>query len=135
MIRVKIITPSQELVDQEVDSISLPTEQGLITVLSGHAPLVSRLTVGEIHYRVGDQTSYIATDSGLVEVKSDNSVMVIAELATESSEIDLDATLKAKHEAEKFLATKEEQDTAYYQALARLELELAKLRAVNRHRS
>ena len=48
-IDLKIATPERVVYRNEaVDSITLPTQQGEITVLPGHIPLVSALQPGEV---------------------------------------------------------------------------------------
>ena len=78
-IRLNIITPESTLVDEMVDSVTLPGSLSPFQVLKDHAALLSSLSAGTVRYVCGDQESEIAVKGGFVEV-CDNVVSVCVEI-------------------------------------------------------
>lgn len=76
--KLKIITPQKLILDQEVDSVTLPGVEGEMTILPLHAAMIAMLQKGKLRYRLGEKefTGY-EIESGLVEVLKDN-VLVIS---------------------------------------------------------
>ena len=104
MIKFKIVTPEKVVYEADIDSVSLPTEQGEITVLPNHIPLVSTVVAGELVVRKGNEVQPMAVSGGFVEVRAGNEVIVLAGPAagqtrhikainTSTGRIDLDETL------------------------------------------
>ena len=52
-IQLRIVTPDRELVEEEVDEISIPGKEGYLGVLPGHAPLLTELQSGELDLSPG----------------------------------------------------------------------------------
>ncbi|MDZ4285011.1 MAG: F0F1 ATP synthase subunit epsilon, partial [Patescibacteria group bacterium] len=59
-LHIKIITPERVVLEEDVDSLSLPTPDGEITVLPNHRPLVSLLATGAMTLRKGGEESHLA---------------------------------------------------------------------------
>ena len=85
---LEIVTPERSIAHGEVDEVVVPGAEGSFGVLPGHTPLLATLSVGEIEYRRGDQTSYVAVSFGFAEVLPDR-VTVLAQIAEASDEIDV----------------------------------------------
>ena len=85
---LEIVTPERSIAHGEVDEVVVPGAEGSFGVLPGHTPLLSTLTVGEIEYRRGDETSYVAVSFGFAEVLPDR-VTILAQIAEASDEIDV----------------------------------------------
>jgi F-type H+-transporting ATPase subunit epsilon len=100
---LEIVTPDRSLVTEQVDEVELPGSQGYFGVLPGHAPLLSTLQVGELWYRVGQDTRYLAVAFGFVEVLPDR-VTVLAQIAERAEEIDIARAEAAKRRAEERVA-------------------------------
>ena len=49
---IRVITPEQILIDTAAVSVSFPTVDGSVGILSGHAPMVAAIGVGELGYRL-----------------------------------------------------------------------------------
>ena len=43
-LQLKIVTPEKLILDEEVESVSVPTTEGEITVLADHIPLIASLS-------------------------------------------------------------------------------------------
>ncbi len=85
---LEIVTPERSIAHGEVDEVVVPGAEGSFGVLPGHTPLLSTLTVGEVEYRRGDETSYVAVSFGFAEVLPDR-VTILAQIAEASDEIDV----------------------------------------------
>ena len=78
-IYLNITSPDTSLLGLMVSKVSLPGLGGRFTVLSGHAPMISALSEGDIEYVSGEKKSVLHIRSGFVEI-SDNRVSVCAEI-------------------------------------------------------
>ena len=85
---LEIVTPERSIAHGEVDEVVVPGAEGSFGVLPGHTPLLATLSVGEIEYRRGDETSYVAVSFGFAEVLPDR-VTILAQIAEASDEIDV----------------------------------------------
>ncbi|QQS22485.1 ATP synthase F1 subunit epsilon [bacterium] len=102
-LQVQILTPERTLVNEEVSSLSCPTTEGQITILPGHTALVAPLTSGELVAKNGGDDHFIHVAGGFVEVRNDNTVIILADGAEHYFEIDLARAEEAKREAERIL--------------------------------
>jgi F-type H+-transporting ATPase subunit epsilon len=86
----EIVTPRKIVFSGRVESMSAPGVVGGFQVLYNHAPLLSGLKVGEVKIvdAKGSETLY-ATGGGFVEVRN-NKVVMLAETAERSDEIDVE---------------------------------------------
>jgi F-type H+-transporting ATPase subunit epsilon len=133
-IKLEIVTPERLVFDETVDGVTLPGSEGELGVLPHHAPLVSTLGVGELRIRSGGNEDWFAIVGGFVQVLPDK-VVVMAETADLSSEIDLEKAQAARRDAEQAL------ESGYHEGMdlsaARAALQAALLRervAQRRHR-
>lgn len=88
-IQVDIVTPERMLLSDEVDMVTLPGADGQMGILSGHAPLLSTLDIGEIVLHRGNELEYLAVAGGIVEVRPDK-VTVLADVAEYATDIDIE---------------------------------------------
>ena len=95
---LEIVTPDRALVTEEVDEVQLPGAEGYFGVLPGHTPMLATLQVGEMWYRVGSTTRYLAIAFGFVEVLPDR-VTVLAQIAERAEEIDVSRAEAARRRA------------------------------------
>lgn len=78
MIRLKVVTPVETLVDAETPIVTLPGRKGRFQVLKDHAPLLSSLGEGSIVYMDGGAKKEVRISSGFVKV-IDNEVFAAVE--------------------------------------------------------
>lgn len=52
MLQVRIVSVNGELFNGEVEKLSLPTDNGMITILEGHTNLVTQLAAGTLQYKI-----------------------------------------------------------------------------------
>ena len=66
-----IVAPSGLLCRTTIEKITLPGEEGLFTVLPGHASLIAHLKAGTIDYAEGEKETRLDIESGFVRVHQD----------------------------------------------------------------
>jgi F-type H+-transporting ATPase subunit epsilon len=103
MLKLEIVTPEKKVLEESVDSVTVPTATGEIGVLPNHAPLISALKSGILTFTVKGATDKLVVSGGFVEVSSDQ-VSVLTDVAERADEIDADAAKTDKDAAEKALA-------------------------------
>lgn len=130
-----IITPERQVFSDEIDQISLTTEEGEITVLPNHIPLVTNLKPGELRYKKKDEEITLAVSGGFGVVRTDGTVVVLADTAEHAHEIDLKRAEEARARAAKLMAeSRNKEDVSYTSLALKLEKELTRLRVGNRYR-
>jgi len=104
--KLEIVTPKMILFSGEVTSFTAPGVLGGFQVLKSHAPLLSSISVGEVKLVDAEGAEHrFATSGGVVEVR-DNKVILLAETAERSDEIDVERAESARDRARKRLAKK-----------------------------
>lgn len=131
-IHLEIVTPEKQLFSGAVDEVTVPSTMGYLGILPGHAPLLAELGIGEISYKIGDLTDFLACSWGFVEVLPDR-VVVLAQNAEPASDIDIKRAEEAKMRAEKLLASKSS-DVDFDRAQLTLMRAISRLNAV-KHRT
>lgn len=126
---LKVVTPERIVYEDTVDSVSLMTEMGEITILPNHVPLVSNLRSGEVRLKKNGEESYLVASTGFLEVRPGNQVVILADTAERVEELELEKIEEAKERARKFLTeTRHKDDVAFADAAVHLERELARYR-------
>ena len=126
--KLEIVTPKRVVFSGEVTSFSAPGVVGGFQVLKNHAPLLSSIDVGEVKFAdIAGIESHYAVSGGVVEVH-DNKVVMLAETAERSDEIDVVRAQEARDRARKRLAEKKSEvdfdraRVALFRALNRLKV-------------
>lgn len=122
----KIVTPEGVIYeDDAVDKVTIPAADGEMTVLPGHSPLVSTMGTGElIIYKKGAEHP-IACHGGILEIRPDSEVYVLADRAERAEHIDIERAQEARKRAEELLAQEKslsDMDFARIQALIEKEM-------------
>ena len=99
-----IVSADRALVNETVDEVEIPGSDGYFGVLPGHTPLLALLQVGQLWYRQGSETHYLAIAFGFAEVQPDK-VTILAQMAERADEIDVARAEAAKRRAEERLAS------------------------------
>jgi len=97
-IQLEIVTPDRAVYSGAVDEVVLPSLEGYMGILPGHAPLLAQLDIGEVSYRVGQKRQYLAVSGGFAEVLR-GSVSILARTAEPAPEIDLERAKQAEERA------------------------------------
>jgi F-type H+-transporting ATPase subunit epsilon len=122
---MEIVTPRRVVFKGEVTCLSAPGVVGGFQVLYNHAPLLSALKIGEVKIIEANGTEFqYAISGGFVEVR-DNHVLLLAETAERTDEIDAERAKASRDRAQKRMAEKKT-DIDFERA------KLALARAINR---
>ena len=134
-IKFEIVTPERVVLKQEILQITVPTTSGEITILPDHIPLVSVLQPGVIEVkRIDNIVEIMSVSGGFIEVMKDK-IVILADTAERAEELDETRIKEAQARAEELKKTaKNRDDVEFTEVAARLEKELARLRAVNKWR-
>ena len=100
---LEVVTPFRTVLNEDVDSVTLPGIEGELGILPEHVPLLTTLDAGIMSY-VNDSgnTQAIAVHWGYAQVDGNN-VRVLAELAETADEIDLPRAQEAEKKAKELL--------------------------------
>ena len=132
---LKIVTPERIVLETEIDSVTLPTQMGEITILPNHIPLVSNLAAGEMRYKHGEKEEFFAVSGGFVEVRKNHEVVVLADTAEFGHEIDLNRAEQARQRAHEIMSKSYNDHKALADASAALQKHLVRIKVAHKHRS
>ncbi len=95
LFNLEIVTPLKVAYKEEVNMIIARTVEGDIGVLSGHAPLVTELAIGEmvIKKEESEQRYFIA--GGFLEISKDK-VVILADKAMKAEDINVEEEKRNK---------------------------------------
>jgi len=110
-IKLDIVTPYGLILSEDVEEVTCTGSEGDFGVLPGHVPFFTTLKVGMLAYKKGTATKYVFVNWGYAEVGPDR-VMVLADSAEKSEDIDADRAKAAMKRAEERLKKTEEFDFA-----------------------
>ena len=102
--QLDIITAERVTYSDEVNAVVAPGIEGELGILPHHAPLLTTLQPGELQIvKEGEEDTFIAVSGGFLEVMS-NKVIILADTAERSEEIDVaraeEAVLRAQERLE-----------------------------------
>jgi F-type H+-transporting ATPase subunit epsilon len=133
MFKLNVLTPEKKAVfDEEITQVSVPAYLGEITILPGHASLITTLGTGILKWMVPgrDKVFKAMISWGYCEVVG-NSVNVLAEFMQLPEEVNIESYQVTLKDAEKKLVTESLSDFDYSQAVnevdkAHIAMELVK---------
>lgn len=99
---LEMVTPEEMVFSNTVEEVYIPGEEGAFGVLINHAPLLSAVKTGELHYIRGGKTVYYAVGEGYAEVVGDR-VTLLVETCDRADRIDTDKVRRQKEMLEKRL--------------------------------
>ena len=85
VLQVCVITPDQIFLDCEVEEVILPTNTGLMGVLTDHAPLITALEIGVMLIRNNKNWTPIALMGGFALVKQNQITVLVNEAESETT--------------------------------------------------
>lgn len=103
LLRLKVITPRKIVMDKQVNSVTVPTSDGEITVLPHHAHLFSLLVEGIVKIKKDGSEDDLAIGGGYLETNGET-VTVLVSRAYGQNEIDKNLTDKAVEQAKLILS-------------------------------
>jgi F-type H+-transporting ATPase subunit epsilon len=133
-IRLEVVTPEKQVVNDLAQIVMAPGSMGEFGVLAGHTPFMTSLNTGAIHYRdENGKERFVFVSGGFAEALPDK-VTVLADSAERMEDIDVERAKAAVVRAEKRLAedrAKEKIDIA--RARAALDRALVRIRIAGPH--
>lgn len=109
---LKIITPRKIVYQNNVNSITVPGDDGEITILPKHTNLFSLLKEGIIKIKINNDEEYFAIGEGYLETDGQQAIILVSK-AYGQDQIDKELTEKAIEEAKKILTqSKDEKQRA-----------------------
>ncbi|MFZ5437724.1 MAG: ATP synthase F1 subunit epsilon [Patescibacteria group bacterium] len=106
---LKIVSQEKELLSSEVESVSLPTVEGEITVLYKHIPLFAHLKTGQLIYRVDGEERIVVVSDGFVNVSPSSEVTVMVDSGILARDISLEKAEQAVREAHETMEKTQDQ--------------------------
>jgi F-type H+-transporting ATPase subunit epsilon len=125
-LKFELVTPQKKVVSESVDEITATGALGEFGVLQGHAPFLTSLKIGELSYKQGGTTKFLAVSNGYFEVVNDQ-VTVLVDSAEFAEEIDLDRAKKAMAKSEEKIKALAPDDTDYKAMEAALQRALIRM--------
>ncbi len=130
--KLTVITPVKTLLDEDVDEITIPTQEGEITILPNHVPLVAKITPGEMIVRKNRKPQSYAITGGFIEVGREY-ITILADYAVRAEDIEVAKAEQAKERAERTMREKTSQRD-FAEADAALRKSLLELHVARKHR-
>lgn len=149
LLKLKIVTPERLVFEEMVRQVTLPSKDGVITILPGHVALVASLKSGDIVAETDPAKSAdadrgasepvpFALTGGFVEVKQENGETVVAVLADYAEHVsDIEKGIEeARARAEKMSKeTKNKEDVDFEHFEAELERSLNRVKIADKWRT
>lgn len=98
-LQLEIVSPERRAYTDEVDEVIVPGIDGQLGILPHHTRLITALGTGELRIKKGGTEQSLLISGGFVEVRPDK-VIVMADLAEHSDEIDEAKAVEARRRAE-----------------------------------
>lgn len=127
-----LVTPEKIVFQEDVESATMPTVDGEITVLPHHIPLITALAHGVIQLKTAEETHYVSVSHGVVKVDA-MGITVLSAHAERADEMVMEQVEKALADAKKLADLKKESDEEYVQAMTLVAKESARLHALRKH--
>ena len=128
---LEVVTPDRLVLSTQAEVVVCPGAEGQFGVLPGHIPFLSALEIGEMYYKAGGKTEYLAVSGGFAEVTGEK-VTIVAESAEVGREIDIERAKRAQERAEKRLATAKTENVDWARAEAAMRRSLMRMKVAGR---
>ncbi len=96
-----VVTPEQQVIDEQVTQAIVPAHDGQVGILTGRAPLLVKLGVGELRLDAaggGGQSRRFFIEGGIAQMKDDR-LTILTDEAIPAAEISADEARAALAEA------------------------------------
>lgn len=127
LFNLKILTPERKFFDGSVEAVTITAPDGKLTVLAGHAPLITPVKVGNISVKIDGQWKDTFNSEGFMEVHHEGA-LVFVQACEWPEEIDVRRAEEARSRAEEHLRQKQSM-SEYRQSKLALARAMARLKA------
>lgn len=83
---LKVLTPDKTVLEKTINSMRVLLPDGWWGILPGHAPMISYIDSGTVHYTIDKVKRYIALYKGTIEVKPDPEEHTRVQILTSAAE-------------------------------------------------
>lgn len=128
---LEIVTPYGLVVSSKVEEAYLPGSQGDFGVLPGHAPLLTSLRIGDLHYKQENKVHFLAINRGFAEV-TPGKTTILVDTAEPAEGIDLERARAAKTRAEERMKSLSPKDPDYQKEMEALERAEVRIRVAEK---
>jgi F-type H+-transporting ATPase subunit epsilon len=128
---LEVVTPDRLVLSTQAEVVVCPGVEGQFGVLPGHIAFLSALDIGEMYYKAGGKTEYLAVSGGFAEVTGEK-VTIVAESAEKGREIDIERAKRALERAEKRLAAAKTENIDWTRAEAAMRRSLMRTKVAGR---
>ncbi len=105
---LEIIVPTSVYFNDDVDSVSVVTSDGVLTILAEHADLIANIEISHLVIRQNGHLDNYAVSGGVLNIyQKENKVMMMVNAIESQDEIDYERANKAKDNAQKRLQEEE----------------------------
>jgi F-type H+-transporting ATPase subunit epsilon len=128
---LEIVTPYGLVVSSKVEEAYIPGSQGDFGVLPGHAPFLTSLRIGEVHYKQDKEVHFLAINRGFAEV-TPSKTTILVDTAEPAEGIDLERARAAKTRVEERLKSLSPKAPDYQKELEALERAKVRIRVAEK---
>lgn len=129
---LEIVTPQGLVFSEDVDEVAATGSEGEFGVLPGHVPFVTTLKIGMLTCKKGSESTFFFVNWGYAEVGPEK-VLILADSAEKSDEIDMERARAAMKRAEERL--KQIADVDFARAESALERAVTRVQIVELRRA
>ncbi len=134
-LHLTIVTQEKELLSVDVDSLTAMTTSGEVTILPEHIPLMTKLSDTELVYRINGQAHSLAVTGGFLNVEPGSNVVVLADSAIRSEEINEAKAEEARKKAQETMQNEKLSKTEMFIAEGELHKAILQLKVAQKHKT
>jgi len=124
---LEIVTPDRLAFSDVVEEVTLSGSEGEFGVLTGHAPLLSSIKIGELNYTKDNKKAYYIVGEGYAEITGLKATVLVESIEGAGSII-VEEAKKAQESAEAGLAAMDKDDPDYEKVKKSLDMADARLK-------
>jgi F-type H+-transporting ATPase subunit epsilon len=110
---LEIISPDQTLLNTEVEQVTIPAYEGLMTILKDHISLITFLRPGFIEVEIEKKIEKLYVEEGTVEFFN-NKLLILSSSATKTEKLSKEIITKMIEDSKILLQNSEIQDKDRY---------------------
>ena len=110
---LEIISPDQTLFNSEVEQVSIPAYEGIMSILKDHISLITFLRPGFIEVAINNEISKFYVEDGTVEFFN-NKLLILSSSAVQVEKLAKDSIEKMLEESKALLKNSEFNDKEKY---------------------
>lgn len=131
VMRVEVVSNEEQIYSGEASFAVIPTVNGELGIYPRHEPVMSLVRPGALRLTVPNSTEevLVAVSGGILEVQPEK-IMVLADVAVRSAEMDAERAEQAKRAAQEQLSLAQD-DESQARAQAALAIAIAELRTLD----